>query len=380
MMSLLQECHMSSYIFYGSKVEFQKKIPPNHRTLTELVMELDVSKMLVQIEGQEHKNNSVEKVKVENFVAGSQEYAGVREHVILNFANFLAKMDVKNIYLHNPPRQISEQIKRLFPNTIVEAQEYKSVTEETINVINENYNEIVIGQSGVKTQLLKALLPLTLNDREKPVVMLFYGSSGIGKTETANFISTCLEENIFRKQFSMFQNNQFSTYLFGGAHYEKSFAKDLLDRESNVILLDEFDKAHPTFHCAFYQLFDEGIFEDQNYIVQLKKSVIICTSNYKNDDEIRKELGDAIFNRFDVVIGFNELSNDAKLKIAESSIIETKMKYKQEKNMEMAEQYLDNLKASAVKCRNAREIHHLVSDTFALYYINKYVVMNTNVT
>lgn len=33
---------MSSYIFYGSKVEFQKKIPSNHRTLTDLVMELDV--------------------------------------------------------------------------------------------------------------------------------------------------------------------------------------------------------------------------------------------------------------------------------------------------------------------------------------------------
>lgn len=33
----------------------------------------------------------------------------------------------------------------------------------------ETYNDIVIGQSSVKTQLLKALLPLTLNDREKPV-------------------------------------------------------------------------------------------------------------------------------------------------------------------------------------------------------------------
>lgn len=46
---------MSSYIFYGSKREFQNKIPEKHRTLTDLVMELDVSKMLVQIEGQEHK-------------------------------------------------------------------------------------------------------------------------------------------------------------------------------------------------------------------------------------------------------------------------------------------------------------------------------------
>ncbi len=362
---------MSSYIFYGSKREFQNKIPEKHRTLTDLVMELDVSKMLVQIEGQEHKEKNVEKVKVENFVAGSQEYAGVREHVILNFANFLAKMDVKNIYLHNPPLQISEQIKRLYPDTIVETQEYRTVTEKTIKVIHEKYNNIVIGQSSVKTQLMKALLPLTLNDREKPVVMLFYGSSGIGKTETANFISACLEEKIFRKQFSMFQNNQFSTYLFGGAHYEKSFAKDLLDRESNVILLDEFDKAHPTFHSAFYQLFDEGIFEDQNYIVQLKKSVIICTSNYKDEAEIRKELGDAIFNRFDVVIGFNELSEDAKLKIMEMSISKVQMKYKEEKGIEMSEQYLDSLKSVAVKCRNAREIHHLVSDTFALYYIKQ---------
>ncbi|MDE6566553.1 MAG: ATP-dependent Clp protease ATP-binding subunit, partial [Lachnospiraceae bacterium] len=119
------------------------------------------------------------------------------------------------------------------------------------------------------------------------------------------------------------------------------------------------------------QLFDEGIFEDQNYIVQLKKSVIICTSNYRDEDEIRKELGNAIFNRFDVVIGFNELSEEAKLKIAERCISEVQMKYKEEKGMDMPEQYLDNLKTAAVKCRNAREIHHLVSDTFALYYIKQ---------
>lgn len=362
---------MSSYIFYGSKVEFQKKIPKNYRTLTDLVMELDVSKMLVQIEGQEHKENTIEKVKVENFVAGSQEYAGVREHVILNFANFLAKMEVQNIYLHNPPLQISEQIKRLYPDTIVESQEYKTITEEIIKTLNNQYNDTIIGQSRVKSQLLKALLPLSLSDREKPVVMLFYGSSGIGKTETANFISKCLEERIFRKQFSMFQNNQFSTYLFGGAHYEKSFAKDLLDRESNVILLDEFDKANPVFHSAFYQLFDEGYFEDQNYIVQLKKSVIICTSNYKEIDEIRKELGDAIFNRFDVIIGFDELSEEAKLEIAETFILSEQTKYKQEKDMEISEQYINNLRRLVIKCRNAREIQHLVSDTFALYYIKQ---------
>ena len=30
--------------------------------------------------------------------------------------------------------------------------------------------------------------------------------------------------------------------LFGGNHSQNSFAKELLERKSNVILLDEFDK------------------------------------------------------------------------------------------------------------------------------------------
>ena len=46
--------------------------------------------------------------------------------------------------------------------------------------------------------------------------------------------------------------------------------KDLLGRESDVILLDEFDKANPIFHSAFYQLFDDGIYEDTNYYLELK--------------------------------------------------------------------------------------------------------------
>lgn len=360
---------MNSYIFYGSKSEFEKKIPNNYRSLTDLVMGLDVNKMLVQIEGQEHKDEKIQKIKVENFVAESQEYAGVREHVILNFVNFLAKMEVNNLFLHNPPVQISDQIKRLYPYTVIEQQKYRSISEQALIDINDKYDDTVFGQHGVKQQLLKCLVPLILSTRTKPVVMLFYGSSGVGKTETANFIGECLEEKIFRKQFSMFQNNQFSTYLFGGSHYEKSFAKDLLGRESNVLLLDEFDKAYEVFHSAFYQLFDEGYFEDQNYAVTLEKSIIICTSNYKDIDEIRKELGDAIYNRFDAVISFAELDDEAKFQIARTCIEATARSYKDEKNFELIKEYSNSLFKAVISCKNAREIQHLVSDTFALAYI-----------
>ena len=198
------------------------------------------------------KNKETEpKKKIDNLVIWSEEYSGVREHVILNFANFVNEFDVANIYYQNPPIQISSQICNLYADTSIEYQKYRKISEDIVIRIRDTYDEVIIGQNNVKNQLLKSLLPLTFSERHKPVVLLFYGISGIGKTETAYFIANSLEEKIFRKQFSMFQNDRFSTYLFGGMHYEKSFAKDLLDRESNILLFDEFDKAHPLFHSAF---------------------------------------------------------------------------------------------------------------------------------
>lgn len=83
-----------------------------------------------------------------------------------------------------------------------------------------------------------------------------------------------------------------------------------MTRESGVILIDEFDKANSVFHSAFYQLFDGGVFEDKNYRVQLGPSLIICTSNYGTEDEIRRALGDALYSRFDSLVRFKPLSKD----------------------------------------------------------------------
>jgi ATP-dependent Clp protease ATP-binding subunit ClpA len=137
---------------------------------------------------------------------------------------------------------------------------------------------------------------------------MFYGPSGVGKTETAQFVNDLLGGTLLRKQFSMFHNDKFASYLFGGTHSEPSFARDLLDRESGVILIDEFDKANAVFHSAFYQLFDSGVFEDKNYAVQLGPAVIVCTSNYQSETEIREALGDALYSRFDALIRFRPLS------------------------------------------------------------------------
>jgi len=103
-------------IFYGSRSEFEKIKPSSDfRSLTDMVMEIDTDSRSFIIELPDKPIPEKKKPRVENFVVGSDEYAGVREHVILNFANFLAKMEVVNLYLQNPPLSISTQITNLYP-------------------------------------------------------------------------------------------------------------------------------------------------------------------------------------------------------------------------------------------------------------------------
>lgn len=90
-------------IFYGPRDEFKKIIPNNKaRNLTDLVMEIDSDSNTLKLELPNSETKQKEKIKVTNFVVGSDEYTGVKEHVIINFINFIAKIEVENLYLHNP--------------------------------------------------------------------------------------------------------------------------------------------------------------------------------------------------------------------------------------------------------------------------------------
>ena len=89
--------------------------------------------------GEYPKEEKEEKIFVKNFVISSDEYAGVREHVITNIIDFLAKFDVENLYIQNPPLQISEQIIRLYPKAEVKYQKYKQLTTSHLLKINEEY-------------------------------------------------------------------------------------------------------------------------------------------------------------------------------------------------------------------------------------------------
>lgn len=301
-------------IYYGPKRGFDELLDKEPldgelvKNLSALVREHDESSREHRLITSTDEGESRAPLSVESLVVHSDEYASVREHVILNFEGFLSNFVVNQLYLHNPPEILSEKIKKLYPNVVIKHFEYPRIDKDKIVEIYKEYGNNIIGQEKVRKQLLIAIYPLVRRNYKKPIVIMFYGPSGVGKTESAKYLSKVLGGDLLRKQLSMFQNNDFMTYLFGGHLYEKNFAKELLDRETNVILLDEFDKAHSVVHSAFYQFFDEGVFEDKNYSVTVGPSVIICTSNYNSLEEIKENLGDPIFSRFDACIKFAALS------------------------------------------------------------------------
>lgn len=309
-------------IYYGPLSWFDQQIeglPCD--SLMEIVYARDeVNRQLrVVIPGQQ-ESEPEEQERPEHLVAESGDYASLSEHAITNFVGLIRSIDPEHLHLHNPPAHVQVQMERTFSATDVQRYEYPAVTRDTLVRFRNGFGDHLVGQATVKERLLAALYPLTTQRRTKPVVLMFYGPSGVGKTETAQFVNDLLGGTLLRKQFSMFHNDKFASYLFGGMHGEPSFAHDLLDRESGVILIDEFDKANPVFHSAFYQLFDGGVFEDKNYNVHVGSSLIICTSNYGSEKEIREALGDALYSRFDSLIAFQPLSRDEILQVIDQVV------------------------------------------------------------
>lgn len=155
----------------------------------------------------------------------------------------------------------------------------------------------------------------TTGATNKPVVLMLYGPSGVGKTESAKSISKSLGGELLRIQFSMMQTSEAYDYVFGAEHSKSSFARDMMGRESNVILIDEFDKVNPALYNAFYELFDEGKYVDTNYSVELGQAIFLLTCNFSNENEIKKALGPAMFSRIGCCVEYADLTVEQKQKI-----------------------------------------------------------------
>lgn len=268
-----------------------------------------------------------EPLKIDDLVIHTDDYGGIREWALLGFSNNILenlKVQIKRLWMCNPPKKIYEDVCKNYDNKIIHTHnsKYQEISIPTLQKMADGFNEAVIGQPHVMKQALASIYAITNSKRHRPVTLLFLGDSGIGKTETAKYISTTIGDEMVRIQFSMQQTVNAHQYIFGADHGEDSLARELIRRRSNVVLLDEFDKVPSSFYNAFYQMFDEGTFVDANYSVDVSKCIIICTTNYRSAEEAEKNLGTPIYSRFSKVILFKPISVDDKLKIAERCYVD----------------------------------------------------------
>ncbi|UTY58621.1 type VI secretion system ATPase TssH [Massilia sp. erpn] len=129
-----------------------------------------------------------------------------------------------------------------------------------------------------------------LDDPDKPKgVFLFVGPSGVGKTETALVLADLLyggERKLIKVNMSEFQEAHSVAGLKGAPAGYVGYGQGGVLTEAvrrnpySVVLLDEFEKAHPDVLELFYQVFDKGAMDDaEGRSIDFRNTVIIATSN-----------------------------------------------------------------------------------------------------
>ena len=197
-------------IYWGADKDFEEATRNLKNTFFLSDVMDHISKTYVKVEGATEKEEPP--MKVENLLIHTDDYGGIKEWALLGFSNNVlchSKLEIKNLWLCNPPQKIYKDIIKNFDKNII--KEYKTVYPEiTIDSMKEmalGFNETVIGQPHVMKHILTSIYGLKNPKRTRPVTLLFLGDSGIGKTETAKYISSSLKTEMVRIQFSMQQTN-----------------------------------------------------------------------------------------------------------------------------------------------------------------------------
>ncbi|XP_006038318.3 caseinolytic peptidase B protein homolog [Alligator sinensis] len=178
-----------------------------------------------------------------------------------------------------------------------EEQRKRELEERRRFPLEQRLKEHIIGQESAIVTVGAAIRRKENGwyDEEHPLVFLFLGSSGIGKTElakqTAKYIHKDLKKGFIRLDMSEFQERHEVAKFIGSppgyvGHEEGGqLTKKLKQCPNAVVLFDEVDKAHPDVLTIMLQLFDEGRLTDgKGKTIDCKDAIFIMTSNVASDE------------------------------------------------------------------------------------------------
>ncbi|MCB9203025.1 MAG: ATP-dependent chaperone ClpB [Flavobacteriales bacterium] len=213
--------------------------------------------------------------------------------------------------------------------------------------LEEELHKRVIGQDEAIQAVSDAIRRnrAGLSDEKKPIgSFMFLGTTGVGKTELSKALAEYLfddENNITRIDMSEYQEAHAVSRLVGAppgyVGYDEGgqLTEAVRRKPYSVVLLDEFEKAHPDVFNILLQVLDDGrLTDNKGRTVNFKNSIIIMTSNfgsqmiqenfenlnesnekqvYENTKrevlaEMRKQIRPEFINRIDEILLFTPLS------------------------------------------------------------------------
>uniref|UniRef100_A0A1E1X9P1 Putative caseinolytic peptidase b n=1 Tax=Amblyomma aureolatum TaxID=187763 RepID=A0A1E1X9P1_9ACAR len=186
----------------------------------------------------------------------------------------------------------------------IKRRKQKEAEERRRFPLEQRVKQVIVGQEGAIALVAATIRRKELGwfDDEHPLVFLFLGSSGIGKTELAKQMAEYLHggstgrsssagKGFIRLDMSEYQEKHEVAKLIGSppgyiGHDEGGqLTQRLRECPNAVVLLDEVDKAHPDVLTVLLQLFDEGRLTDgKGKTVVCKDAIFVMTSNLASDE------------------------------------------------------------------------------------------------
>ncbi|XP_003485912.1 caseinolytic peptidase B protein homolog [Bombus impatiens] len=177
-----------------------------------------------------------------------------------------------------------------------EIMKEKELEERRRFPLEQRLRQYIVGQTGA-ISIVASTIRRKENgwiDEKHPLVFLFLGSSGIGKTELAKQLAAYIHKNkqegFIRLDMSEYQEKHEVAKLIGAppgyvGHDDGGQLTKLLRKCPNaVVLFDEVDKAHPDVLTVLLQLFDEGRLTDgKGKTIECKNAIFIMTSNLASE-------------------------------------------------------------------------------------------------
>ena len=212
----------------------------------------------------------------------------------------------------------------------------KKEVEKLLNLENIIHQRLVDQEEAVKavSQSLREYRSGLSRDGGPIAAFLFVGPTGVGKTELSKILARIQfgsEKLMARFDMSEYQTKESINRFIGSSDGKiaGSLTEAIIQRPYSLILLDEFEKAHPDILNLFLQVFDDGRLTDAlGRTVDFSNTIIISTSNAHSDfikthidagtametiaDELKKKLTQyfkpELLNRFSRIIVFKNLS------------------------------------------------------------------------